>query len=52
MQLKKAPSYRAVCIAILKNSLGDLGELPVSAWYSELKRIEINARTIVDVDAS
>jgi predicted phosphoadenosine phosphosulfate sulfurtransferase len=45
MQLRKAPSYKAVAIAILKNDLTDLGySPPVSAWYSELKRIEIEAR--------
>lgn len=49
MQLRKAPSYKAICIAILKNDPADLGaSLPVSGWYSELKRIEISARHIQD----
>lgn len=52
MQLRKAPSYKAICVAILKNDLGDLCDLPVSAWYSELKRIEISARVVLDADTA
>ena len=45
MWLRKAPSYKAIALAILKNDMTDLGYTPpVSAWYSELKRIEIEAR--------
>lgn len=45
MWLRKAPSYKAIALAILKNDMTDLGFTPpVSAWYSELKRIEIEAR--------
>lgn len=47
MQLRKAPSYKAICIAILKNdtSMASLGFTPTSSkWYSELKRIEIEQR--------
>lgn len=43
-----APSYRALCIAILKNDHGllSLGGIPKeSKWYGALKRIEIAART-------
>ena len=46
-QLNKAPSYKQICIAILKNdySLKTLGFTPTkSVYYSELKRIEINQR--------
>lgn len=42
-----APSYRAIAIAILKNDhhMTALGfSAPHSAWYDELKRIEIAAR--------
>lgn len=42
-----APSYKAIAIAILKNDhhLTALGfSAPHSAWYDELKRIEIRAR--------
>ena len=45
MSLRKAPSYKAIALAILKNDITDLGFTPpASAWYSELKRIEIEAR--------
>jgi predicted phosphoadenosine phosphosulfate sulfurtransferase len=45
MALRKAPSYKAIALAILKNDITDLGFTPpASAWYSELKRIEIEAR--------
>jgi len=51
MWLRKAPSYKAVCLAILKNSPGDLNaRLVVSAWYSELKRVELTARGALDAD--
>lgn len=42
-----APSYKAIAIAILRNDhyLKSLGfSVPKSYWYSELKRIEIEAR--------
>ena len=42
-----APSYRAICLAILRNdhALKSLGLAPPeSRWYVELKRIEIAAR--------
>lgn len=45
MWLRKAPSYKAIALALLKNDITDLGFTPpVSAWYSELKRIEIEGR--------
>lgn len=45
MQLRKAPSYKAIALAILKNDITDLGFSPsFSAWYFELKRVEIEAR--------
>lgn len=43
--LGKAPSYKAIAIAILKNDMAQLGfSRPFSQWYSELKRIEIEGR--------
>ena len=40
-----APSYKAIAMAILRNDLQSLGfTAKVSAWYSELKRIEIEQR--------
>jgi len=47
MQLKLAPSYKAICLAILKNdhTMKDLGYTPKkSKWYSKLKQIEIEER--------
>jgi predicted phosphoadenosine phosphosulfate sulfurtransferase len=47
MRLRLAPSYKAIAIAILQNDLQflSLGFAPKdSAWYSELKRLEIEAR--------
>jgi len=47
MELNKAPSYKQVCIAILKNdiSLKSLGLTPKkSIYYSILKKIEIEGR--------
>ncbi|MGL4338306.1 MAG: DUF3440 domain-containing protein [Turicibacter sp.] len=46
-QLNKVPSYRKICIAILKNDvcLTSLGfSKPKCELYSELKRIEIEQR--------
>lgn len=46
-ELNKAPSYKQVCIAILKNdiALKSLGQTPKkSVYYSILKKIEINNR--------
>lgn len=41
----KAPSYKAIAIAILKNDISILGfERPKSKWYSVLKKIEIESR--------
>jgi len=48
MQLRLAPSYRAICLTILKNdySLKLLGVTPPkSKWYDEYKRIEIKERS-------
>tara|TARA_R110002020_G_scaffold336331_2_gene551520 strand:+ start:739 stop:1473 length:735 start_codon:yes stop_codon:yes gene_type:complete len=42
-----APSYKAICLALLKNDLHliSLGfTAPTSKWYGTLKRIEINNR--------
>ncbi len=47
MQQQLAPSYRAIAQAILKNDhpMQSLGFAPnQSAWYGELKRIEIAMR--------
>jgi predicted phosphoadenosine phosphosulfate sulfurtransferase len=47
MRLALAPSYKAICFAILKNdhSMQSLGFSPrPSPWYMELKRIEISQR--------
>jgi len=47
MRLGLAPSYKAIAIAILQNDLQftSLGFAPrCSPWYSELKRLEIEAR--------
>jgi len=48
-ELNKAPSYKAIAVAILKNdpSLRSLGFTPkVSVYYKELKRIEIEGRKV------
>ncbi len=42
-----APSYKAICIAILKNdhSMKSLGFIAKKThWYNELKRVEIKGR--------
>jgi len=45
MALRKAPSCKAIVAAILKNDLTELGfARPFSPWYSEIKRVEIEAR--------
>ena len=47
MQLGLAPSYQAICIAILKNdhALQTLGfSAPTSMFYGALKRKELQAR--------
>jgi len=45
MVLRKAPSYKAIVQAILKNDITELGfSRPFSPWYSEIKRVEIEAR--------
>lgn len=47
-QLKKAPSYKSICIAILNNdhTLKSLGFTPKkSKYYHTLKKIEIDARS-------
>ena len=44
-----APSYKAICFAILKNdhAMLILGfTTPVSLWYGVLKRIEISQRPV------
>ena len=48
-QLGKVPSYRRICIAILKNdfALKTLGfSPPKSEVYNELKRIELEQRKL------
>ena len=50
-----APSYKAICQAILKNDLGfhSLGMTPkVSAWYSAIKRVEIEERNVLRISNS
>ncbi len=52
MELNKVPSYKQVCIAILKNdiTLKSLGLTPKkSIYYSILKKIEIDNRSKKDV---
>jgi predicted phosphoadenosine phosphosulfate sulfurtransferase len=47
MRAGLAPSYKAICVAILKNdaSMSSLGFSPRhSDWYDALKRIELAAR--------
>jgi predicted phosphoadenosine phosphosulfate sulfurtransferase len=45
MALRKAPSYKAIVQAILRNDMTELGfSRPFSPWYSEIKRVEIEAR--------
>jgi predicted phosphoadenosine phosphosulfate sulfurtransferase len=47
INLNLAPSYKAICIAILKNdhSLSTLGFTPKkSEWYNEIKKQEIKLR--------
>jgi predicted phosphoadenosine phosphosulfate sulfurtransferase len=42
-----APSYKAICLALLRNDnqLQSLGfTTPVSPWYVAIKRVEIEAR--------
>jgi len=44
-QLNKAPSYKRIAMAILKNDLELIGVTPKkSIYYSMLKRIEIDKR--------
>ena len=44
-QLNKAPSYKRIALAILKNDLELIGVSPKkSIYYSMLKRIEIEKR--------
>ena len=48
MALGLAPSYKAICFALLKNdvALRSLGfSPPISAAYMGIKRLEIEART-------
>jgi len=48
-QLKKAPSYKNIAIAILKNDVKLLGfSLPKSDWYSVLKSIELQPDRLAD----
>ena len=52
MRLNKAPSYKAICFAILKNDhpLQTLGFTPVVCEsYNVLKRIELQARSYEDL---
>jgi predicted phosphoadenosine phosphosulfate sulfurtransferase len=47
MRERLAPSYKAICFALLNNdhALEALGFVaPVSSWYSTLKAIELSAR--------
>jgi len=45
MVLRKAPSYKAIVQAILRNDMTELGfSRPFSPWYSEIKRVEIESR--------
>jgi predicted phosphoadenosine phosphosulfate sulfurtransferase len=49
-ELHKVPSYRQICIAILKNDkhLKTLGQSqPVSKVYSQLKRKELEERGVI-----
>jgi predicted phosphoadenosine phosphosulfate sulfurtransferase len=47
MRERLAPSYKAICFALLNNdhALEALGFVaPVSSWYSTFKAIELSAR--------
>jgi predicted phosphoadenosine phosphosulfate sulfurtransferase len=49
-ELNKVPSYRQICIAILKNDkhLKTLGQSqPISKVYSQLKRKELEERGVI-----
>ena len=40
----KAPSYKNICMAILKNDISIIGiERPKSEYYNQLKHIELKA---------
>lgn len=50
MDLKLAPSYKAIALCLLKNDmhLEGLGfSAPSSSWYSYLKRIELKERGVL-----
>ena len=52
-QLNKVPSYKQICLTILKNdtSLKTLGfNRPKSKYYNELKRIELIERGVIKPD--
>lgn len=43
--IEKVPSYKKICLSILKNDYKDLGYYPKkSKYYSILKRMEIDQR--------
>lgn len=47
MNLRIAPSYKAICMCVLANDLKFYGlgfSRPKSKWYGILKRIEIESR--------
>lgn len=47
MNKNLAPSYKAICLALLRNDMNmeALGfSAPKSHWYSAIKRVEIEAR--------
>ena len=45
MELKKAPSYKQICLCILRNDLKPLGIIPkVSQHYHTLKKIELGVK--------
>ena len=48
-QLNKVPSYKRIALAILNNDLEKIGVKKRSYWYSELKRIELEARGDIKV---
>mgnify|MGYP003647350621 CR=1 FL=1 len=43
-ELNKVPSYKRIALAILNNDIEKIGSRKKSYWYSELKRIELEAK--------
>lgn len=55
MQRNLAPSYKAICVCILKNDhhLTDLGySAPKSKWYDAIKQEELRCRKCSNADTA